>query len=101
MVTIKRIYLEPDDVSGYAFPPIEFDKGINFILGERAGAGSKDDSPEHNKMNGVGKSVLVEVIDYCFLKDLSKSRLSYIPSPLIDDATMFCMDLEVVLNDVA
>lgn len=101
MVTIKRIYLEPDDVSGYAFPPIEFDTGINFILGERAGARAKDDNPERNKMNGVGKSVLVEIIDYCFLKDLSKSRLSYIPTPLISDSTMFCMDLEVVLNDLA
>lgn len=101
MVTIKKIYLEPDDVSGYTFSPIEFDKGINFILGERAGVKDSGDSSEHNKMNGVGKSVLVEIIDYCFLKDLSKSRLNYIPAPLIDDSTTFCMDLEVVLNNVA
>lgn len=101
MVTIKKIYLEPDEVSGCTFTPIEFDKGINFILGERTGVRGKDDSVERNKMNGVGKSVLVEIIDYCFLKDLPKSRLSYIPAPLINDSTMFCMDLEVVLDDVA
>lgn len=99
MVTIKKVYIEPDNINGFTFEPVKFDKGLNFILGERSDL--KDDNPERNKMNGVGKSILVEIIDYCFLKDISHSRLGFLPINLVDDTTYFCMDLEVVLEGVA
>jgi len=89
--------MEPNEIDGFVFEPIPFEKGMNFILGERSS--DDTDSPERNKMNGVGKSILIEIIDYCFLNDLKSSRLQYIPLNLVYDRTYFCMDFEVVASD--
>lgn len=97
MLTIKKIYMEPNEIDGFVFDPILLEKGMNIILGERSNNDSN--SPERNKMNGVGKSVLIEIIDYCFLNDLKSSRLQYIPLNLVYDRTYFCMDFEVVDGD--
>src|SRR5665213_3508932 len=45
-------------------------------------------------MNGVGKSMLIQIIEFCLLNDLTKNRLSKLPIDLIDDRAFFCLDLE-------
>jgi len=92
MLTLKRLYLEPDDIDGYTFEPITFERGLNVILG----ASSLDikTSTQTRKMNGVGKSMLIQMIEYCLLNDLSKNRLSKLPIDLMDERTRFCLDIE-------
>ncbi|MCS6066847.1 AAA family ATPase [Klebsiella variicola subsp. variicola] len=66
MIRINKLYSEP-----LSFEPIEFKEGINLILGE------SDESS--NKTNGVGKSLLIEFINFGLMKDYSRSRLSKNP----------------------
>ena len=61
MIKLKKLYSEPS-----IFDPIEFESGINIILGER--------SESSNKTNGVGKSMSIEFINFCLLKKVSESR---------------------------
>lgn len=66
MIKINRLYSEPQ-----IFTPIAFDYGINIILGE--------ESQSTNKKIGVGKSICIELINFCLLKRISDSRLNLIP----------------------
>lgn len=91
MITLKRIYFEPNKLLDFSIPPIVFEKGINFIIGEKTEGNSK----ESKKMNGVGKSILIESINFCLLKDISKSRISKIPEIILNDETYICLDLEI------
>lgn len=97
MVTLKKLYLESPDTDGVTFEPIVFKAGLNFVIGESSGDDYND--KERNKMNGVGKSLLIEMVDYCLLADLKRSRLNRLPLDLIDDRTDFCLDLEAVQAD--
>lgn len=67
---IKKLRSEPE-----IFDTVEFSPGINFITGERL-KGTK----EGNKTNGVGKSILVNFIDFCLLSDYKKNRISKVPT---------------------
>lgn len=67
---LKRLYSEPAGL----FPPVEFKDGVNFIFGKKDNESDKKDS-----LNGIGKSLLVDLIDFCLLSTLRadpKSRLS-------------------------
>jgi len=99
MVILKKLYLETETSTAdeFVFEPINFKPGLNFILGESSNDDYND--KERNKMNGVGKSLLIEMIDYCLLADLKHSRLNLLPLDLIDDRTSFCLDLEAVQAD--
>ena len=79
MIRINKLYSEPS-----SFEPIEFKKGINLILGER------DESS--NKTNGVGKSLLIEFINFSLMKDYNRSRLSKIPSKDFPTEIYVCLD---------
>lgn len=82
MIRINKLYSEPS-----SFEPIEFKRGINLILGE------KDESS--NKTNGVGKSLLIEFINFSLMKDYSRSRLSKIPSKDFPTDTYVCLDFTI------
>jgi uncharacterized protein YydD (DUF2326 family) len=81
MFKIRRLYTEPSSID-----PIEFQDGINIILGER------DETSE--KTNGVGKSLCVEFINFALLKGRN-SRVSKIPKSAFDPDTNICLDIEI------
>lgn len=87
MIRINRLYSEP-----FTFEPVEFKKGINLILGE------KDESS--NKTNGVGKSLLIEFINFGLMKDYSRSRISKIPNTVFSDKAYICLDLFINKNHI-
>ena len=82
MLKINKLYSEPK-----AFEPVEFYSGINLILGE------KDETS--NKTNGVGKSLLIEFINFSLMKEFNKSRLSKIPSENFPPDTYVCLDFNI------
>ncbi|WP_198024160.1 DUF2326 domain-containing protein [Sphingorhabdus lutea] len=55
--------------------------------------GVKDESS--NKTNGVGKSLSIEFLHFALLSNLSKSRVSLIPSDIFPPDTEVCLDFEV------
>lgn len=57
------------------FKPINFQKGLNLVLSERTANSSKKDT-----RNGSGKSLLIEIIDFCLGSNFNKS------SKLADDS---------------
>jgi uncharacterized protein YydD (DUF2326 family) len=93
MVKLTRLYFEPNEFCGVSIKPVVFEKGINIILGEQSSI--PDNLEEKKKMNGVGKSMLVESINFCFLKDLKDSRLSKIPITTLNSDVYICLDFEI------
>ena len=79
MIRLQRLYTEPE-----YFKPISFEVGINLIIGDRS-EGSK-------KTNGVGKSMCIEFINFCLLKDYKSSRVSKIPEK------DFPLDIKIILD---
>jgi uncharacterized protein YydD (DUF2326 family) len=86
MITLKKLYFEPNFILGKEIAPIFFEKGLNILLGER--------SVDSEKMNSVGKSLLVEMINYSLFADTSY-RVSKIPNDVLSDETCICLDLEI------
>lgn len=93
MVTIKELYFEPNNFipSKKEIMPVKFNKGINFIIGEK----SKDDPFTGEKMNSVGKSLLIDAIDFCFLKEVNDSRINRIPNVIMNHDVYICLELEI------
>lgn len=60
---LKRFYSEPEGL----FPVIEFKNGVNFIFAKK----EKSDDTK-NSLNGVGKTLLLDLIDYCLLSSETK-----------------------------
>ncbi|MFT4273639.1 MAG: DUF2326 domain-containing protein [Pantoea sp.] len=85
MIKIRRLYSEPE-----TFTPVNFYDGINLIVGEP--------NPSSNKTNGVGKTLLIEFINFCLLKDFKFSRVSKIPSSSYSSENTICLD--VIINKV-
>ncbi|ODT75263.1 MAG: hypothetical protein ABS76_34715 [Pelagibacterium sp. SCN 64-44] len=75
---IELLYTEPATIE-----PIEFDDGVNVVLGE------SDDTSSKN--NGVGKSLCIEFINFALLKKKSDSRVSKIPKEAFDPYTFVCV----------
>jgi uncharacterized protein YydD (DUF2326 family) len=70
-----------------SFEPVSFYSGINLILGE------KDDTS--NKTNGVGKTLLIEFINFCLLKEFKSSRVSKIPHSDFSKDILICLDFNI------
>jgi uncharacterized protein YydD (DUF2326 family) len=62
---LKKLYSEPSRL----FEPIKFKNGINFIFGKKHTAKNTKES-----LNGIGKSTLLDLIDFCLLSDFSKKN---------------------------
>lgn len=90
MIKIRKFYFSPNQIKNKEIKPIIFDDGINFIVGEKS-----NDEKEGNKMNGVGKSLLIESINFCLLKKFDESRVSKISDIDLDPSIYFCLQLEV------
>ncbi|MCL4208394.1 DUF2326 domain-containing protein [Patescibacteria group bacterium] len=86
MITLKQLYFEPDTIKGKKINPIVFKKGLNILLGER--------SDNSEKMNSVGKSLAIEMINYCLFSDFS-SRINKIPNDVLSEEQLICLDLEI------
>lgn len=85
-IRINRLYSE----SGI-FEKIVFHDGVNIILGEKY-----DDSIiRGRKTNGVGKSMSIELLDFCFLNDYDKSRVARIPKEVFEMKENVMLDLEI------
>lgn len=59
---LKKLYSEPEGL----FEPVEFHDGINFIWGEKNASSEPNES-----LNGIGKSTLLDLIDFCLLSSYS------------------------------
>jgi uncharacterized protein YydD (DUF2326 family) len=59
------------------FKEISFKDGINLICGERSV--NDEGSVESDKQNGVGKSYVIDLINFCLLKRQNESKVSDIP----------------------
>ena len=80
MIRLRKLYTYPERTHS-----IEFQDGLNFILGERS-----DDS---NKTNGVGKSMSMEFLNYALLRKPQGSRVLKIPKHTLPHDTYVCVDL--------
>ena len=85
---IKRIRIDKLSSENNIFDEIIFRDGINLILGEKY----DDSTSRGRKTNGVGKSMSIEFLDFCFLCDYDKSRIAKIPEEV------FGMEEEVILD---
>ena len=62
---LKKLYSEPPTL----FQLVEFKNGINFIFGKKDTAKDTKDS-----LNSIGKTTLLDLIDFCLLSDFSKKN---------------------------
>ena len=85
MIKLIKLYSEPP-----IFEPIKFLPGINLILGETV-----EDS---NKTIGVGKSLCIEFINFCLLKQYKHSRISKIPREKLLPETEIILEFEINKN---
>ena len=85
-IFINRLYSENN-----LFDEIVFHNGINLILGEKY----DDSSIKGRKTNGVGKSMSIEFLDFCFLRDYDKSRIAKIPKDVFDVEEYVMLDLDI------
>jgi uncharacterized protein YydD (DUF2326 family) len=84
---LLKLYSEPE-----IFAPIVFDSGINIILGEKV----DNSTIGHRKTNGVGKSVCIEMIQFCLMKSFDKqNRIFRIPKTILPPATAIKLDLRL------
>lgn len=60
---LKRLYSEPEGL----FPAIEFKNGVNFIFAKK-----DKDTDTRKSLNGIGKTLLLHLIDYCLLSSETK-----------------------------
>lgn len=85
-IRINRLYSE-----NHVFEDIVFHDGVNIILGEKY-----DDSlVKGRKTNGVGKSMSIEFLDFCFLNDYDRSRVARIPKEVFEPEESIMLDLEI------
>lgn len=82
MIRLKKLYSLPK-----SFEPINFDSGLNIILGEK--------SEGNNKTNGVGKTMSIEFLNFCLLKKTSDSRVTLIPDNVLDADTVVYLDFNI------
>lgn len=85
-IRINRLYSENN-----FFDEIVFHDGVNLILGEKY----DNSSVKGRKTNGVGKSMSIEFLDFCFLSDYDKSRIAKIPKEVFDVEEYVILDLDI------
>lgn len=77
---VKRLFTDPEIIT-----PIEFNLGVNIVLGESDETSSKN--------NGVGKSLCIEFLNFALLKRKSESRVARVPTQNLSPTTFICVDL--------
>ena len=82
MIRLKKLYSIPK-----SFEPINFESGLNIILGEK--------SEGNNKTNGVGKTMSIEFLNFCLLKKTSDSRVTLIPDTVLEIDTIVYLDFNI------
>lgn len=85
-IRLNRLYSESN-----IFEEISFHDGVNIILGEKY----DDSSVKGRKTNGVGKSMSIEFLDFCFLNDYEKSRIAKIPKEVFPLEENVILDLDI------
>lgn len=85
-IRLNRLYSENN-----IFEEIIFHDGVNIILGEKY----DDSSVKGRKTNGVGKSMCIEFLDFCFLSDYDKSRVAKIPKEVFPLEENVILDLDI------
>lgn len=90
-IRLNRLYSENN-----IFEEIIFHDGVNIILGEKY----DDRSVKGRKTNGVGKSMSIEFLDFCFLNDYDKSRIVKIPKGVFPVEENVILDLDIGLEAV-
>ena len=85
-IRLNRLYSENN-----IFEEIIFHDGVNIILGEKY----DDRSVKGRKTNGVGKSMSIEFLDFCFLNDYEKSRIVKIPKEVFPVEENVILDLDI------
>lgn len=61
---LNKIYSEPE-----VFEPVEFKRGINYIFGKKEISTQEE---VKNSLNGIGKSTLLDLIDFALLSNYNK-----------------------------
>lgn len=87
MIKLVKLYSLPE-----VFKPISFKDGINLILGEKVST-EKVKTRKDKKTNGVGKSMSIEFINFCLLKDAKDSRVMKIPLNKLSEDVKIKLDL--------
>ena len=90
-IRLNRLYSENN-----IFEEIIFHDGVNIILGEKY----DDRSVKGRKTNGVGKSMSIEFLDFCFLNDYDKSRIVKIPKGVFPVEENVILDLDIGIEAV-
>lgn len=90
MITFRKFYFESNSDAKAPSRTVSFDKGINIILGEES-----EKQKNNRKMNSVGKSLLIESLNFCLLKKSDKSRVMKIPDIDLDPRIYFCLDIDI------
>lgn len=90
-IRINKLYSENN-----IFDEVEFHDGVNIILGEKY----DNATITGRKTNGVGKSMSIEFLDFCFLSDYDKSRICKIPKEIVPLEEDIMLDLEIGKEEV-
>lgn len=90
MIIVKSLRSEPE-----VFSPVPFGPGVNIITGERSGNTKAD-----KKTNGVGKSLIINFIDFCLLADYKKNRICKIPEDVLSLDTSIILEIKCGENIV-
>ena len=85
-IRLNRLYSENNVIE-----EIIFHDGVNIILGEKY----DNSSVKGRKTNGVGKSMSIEFLDFCFLNDYDKSRIVKIPKEVFPVEENVILDLDI------
>ena len=72
---LKSIYSEPEGL----FPKVKFVNGINFVFGEKDAKNSK------KSLNGIGKSLFLDLINFCLISNISPRLSKAKEQGLLDD----------------
>lgn len=71
------------------FREVTFQKGINLICGEKSL--NSDGTTSTDKQNGVGKSLVIELINFCLLKKSNESRVTTIKDDYLPKKSYVCL----------
>ncbi len=86
MLRLHKLSSEPE-----CFNPIEFQSGVNLILGER----TEESDNQGRKVNGVGKSVCIEFLHFALCREYDKTRVSKIPEGVLPANLIIILDMTI------
>ncbi len=86
MLRLHKLSADPE-----CFSPIEFQSGVNLILGERSDGVDR----QGRKVNGVGKSISIEFLHFALCRQHEKTRVSKIPDGVLPEELVVVLDLTI------